>query len=184
MGRCPPALRAVGSPLRRKAARRGRSGSPGQGGKPKKLPAQRLRKDLGRPCPRRSGPAQSGGQPGQLSRPQAVHARPAGPCCAGCRAGLVARLASQPRPCTGCAAAVHTRPGLLAYAPEEFSACCPGSARRSSTGGSGPEPTRSVRSTSAVSDQDVELPADGRPGFGCEAQAAKAKAQAVLLKCW
>ena len=31
VGRCPPALRAVGSPLRRKAARRGRSGSPGQG---------------------------------------------------------------------------------------------------------------------------------------------------------
>ncbi len=35
-------------------------------------------------------------------------------------------------------------------APKEFSASCPGSARPSITGGSGPEPTRSVRSTSAV----------------------------------
>jgi len=29
------------------------------------LPAERLRKDLGRPCPGRSGPAQSGGQPSE-----------------------------------------------------------------------------------------------------------------------
>jgi len=97
-----------------------------------------------------AAPHHPGGSLGQLSRPQAVRARPAGPCCAGCPVGLVGRLASQPGPCTGCTAAVHTRPGLLAYAPEEFSACGPGSARPSITGGSGPEPTRSVRSTSAV----------------------------------
>ncbi len=40
VGRCPPALRAVGSPLRRKAARRGRSGSPDKGGSPRSFPAQ------------------------------------------------------------------------------------------------------------------------------------------------
>jgi len=38
VGRCPPALRAVGSPLRRKAARRGRSGSPGKGSSPRSFP--------------------------------------------------------------------------------------------------------------------------------------------------
>ena len=38
VGRCPPALRAVGSPLRRKAARRGRSGSPDKGTSPRSFP--------------------------------------------------------------------------------------------------------------------------------------------------
>ncbi len=38
VGRCPPALRAVGPPLRRKAAHRGRSGSPGKGTSPRSFP--------------------------------------------------------------------------------------------------------------------------------------------------
>jgi len=116
VGRCPPALRAVGSPLRRKAARRGRSGSPGQGGKPKKLPAQRLRKDLGRPCPGRSGPASSGGQPesdGAGRRPST--SVPQGPRCAGCRAGLVS--------CSACFPARSLRRVRLGC-PHPAGGCC------------------------------------------------------------
>jgi len=81
VGRCPPALRAVGSPLRRKAAR---SGSPDKGGRLRSFPAQPDRgRILGGPCRVRSGPAPSGGQPesgGAGRRPSA--SVPQGPGCA------------------------------------------------------------------------------------------------------
>ncbi len=56
-------------------------------------------------------------------------------------------------------------------APKEFSASCPGSARPSITGGSGPEPTRSVRNTSAVN----RSPMSSCPPMVAPALAAKPK---------
>ena len=67
VGRCPPALRAVGSPLRRKAARRGRSGSPGKGASPRSFPRSARGRILGALAWGGAAPHNPGGNLGQLS---------------------------------------------------------------------------------------------------------------------
>ena len=83
VGRCPPALRAVGSPVRRKAARRGRSGSPDKGGRLRASRRSLTGKDLGRPLSGEERPRTIRGQPesgGAGRRPAA--SVPQGPGCA------------------------------------------------------------------------------------------------------
>jgi len=56
-----------------------------------------------------AAPHNPGGNLRKLSRPQAVRAGPAGPCCAGCRAGLVGRSPSRPVPAPAARAGCRRR---------------------------------------------------------------------------
>jgi len=78
VGRCPPALRAVGSPLPRKAARRGRSGSPDKGTSPRSFPRSARGRILSALARGGATPHNPRGNLGKLSRPQAVRAGHAG----------------------------------------------------------------------------------------------------------
>ena len=65
------------------------------------LPAERLRKDLGRPCRGGAAPHNPGGNLRKLSGRRTSTPGPQGPCCSGSRAGLVGGSPSRPVPADG-----------------------------------------------------------------------------------